>query len=64
MVEAEGRCRMAIEVTGWETHPKSGRHAFEGIILHPGHRVHDRYVGQPVQSAGQNPIHYFSDEAG
>jgi hypothetical protein len=55
---------MAIEVTGWEAHPKSGRHAFEGIILQPGHHVHDRYVGQPMQSAGQNPIHYFSDEAG
>jgi len=61
VVEAEGECRMAIEITCWETHPESGRHAFEGIILQPGHRVHDRYVGRPMSPASQNPIHYFTD---
>jgi hypothetical protein len=63
VVEAEGRCRMAIEITRWETHPESGRHAFEGIILQPGHHVHDHYVGQPMSPASQNPIHYFTDAA-
>jgi hypothetical protein len=63
VVEAEGKCRMAIEITRWETHPGSGRHAFEGKILHPGHEIHDRYVGQPMRAASQNPIHYFTDVA-
>jgi len=64
VVEAEGRCRMAIEITGWETQPQSGRHAFEGTILQAGHRIHDRYVGRPMEAASQNPIHYLSDDAG
>ncbi len=61
VVAAEGIGRLAVEVTGWDTDDKLGRHGFRGIILPAGHPVHDRYVGKPLATASQNPIHYISD---
>jgi hypothetical protein len=61
VVVADGIARQVIEITEWATHPKSGRHAFSGIILTPGHSVHDRYIGKAMDSRGQNPVRYISD---
>ena len=63
VVTAEGAAIQAIEITEWRTHDGSGRHAFNGKILGPGHPVHDRYIGKPLAAASRNPIHYISDPA-
>jgi hypothetical protein len=35
----------------------------KGASFQLGHYLHDRYVGQPMFPASQNPVHYFTDVA-
>ena len=65
VVVAEGRVRQIIEINpnDWTYAPNIDRWAFSGTILQAGHPVYERYIGQSMPRAGQNPIRYFHDES-
>jgi hypothetical protein len=63
---AQGRVRLAVEITGIIDHETTDRRSIEGRILGPGDEVHDTYVGGPDPSGPRtrNPIRYWSPTDG
>ena len=63
IVSFEGIVRQAVEIESIEPVTRGNRSVVHGKILHEGHPVYDKYVGEtsPIQGV-RNPVTYFDDD--